>query len=212
MKRAQGFTLMELVLVLGLFAALAALSLPVVRYLQVQAQQTRERAQRVEDERAGVYWLRQAVSRASPVAQGVDSASGRDVLWIGESQRMRWQGLLPTSLPQQGARLQELQVVPDGDGVALQYRLADAWVQAETAFTDRALIRGAQKIAFRYRRFEPSGRLSDWLELWPDVTQMPVQVRIQVWRKGEKYPLETIIALPYSEALSRTSIEAGVRR
>lgn len=210
MKRAHGFTLMELVLVLGLFAAMAALSLPVVRYLQVQGQQTRELAQRVEAERAGWYWLRQAVSRASPVAQGVDAASGRDVLWIGESQHMRFQGLLPPTLPQTGPRLQELRVVPEANGLSLHYRVATQ-VLPEGSFTDTPVFQGAQRIAFSYRRFVPAGRLSEWLEVWPDVTQMPVQVRIQVWRKGAAYPVETRIILPYSEALSRTSIDAGAR-
>lgn len=209
MRRASGFTLLELVLVLSLFAAMAALSLPVLRYLQVQGQQVRAQAQRVESERALSHWLREALQRAAPIAQGLDQNSGRDVIWRADAGSVRFTGLLPPSVPQTGPYVQEFAVQPSSDGVALHYRWALTGPGDTPAFNSKMVLNKASKIVWSYRRFVAGGRLSEWQSQWPDATDMPAQVRLQVWRKPSGQPIEIVVALPKSTALTRDAINVG---
>lgn len=209
MRRVGGFTLMELLLVLGLFAAMAALSLPVVRYLQLQARQVRAQAHVVESERAAWYWLRQSLGRAEASAMAVDPASGRDVLWQTTASSLQWRGRLPAGLPQRGVFVQRLQIETRESGVALTYRVANASQDEAANGNETLLLDGLSRAEFAYRRIEANGLVSEWLTEWPDATQMPVQVRVRILKKRRVAPLEAIIALPQSSALSINRIDAG---
>lgn len=210
MSRARGFSLLELLMALGIFAAMAALSLPVIRYLQQQSLNVRAQAQRVEAQRAALSWLRQALSRAEPRALAVDSASGRDVLWQADDHSVRWRGSLPDSLRIPGSVVQALVLEPQDQGLALIYKIhtANSTGIAEEITQDTVLWKDLQRAEFAYRRFEAGSRLADWQTEWPDATQMPVQVRIRLWPARAKYPLELQISLPQSSALQITSINA----
>lgn len=210
-SRTRGFSLLELLLALGMFAAMAAMSLPVIRYLQQQSLSVRNQAQTVESQRAALLWLRQALRRAEPRALAVDSASGRDVLWQADARSIRWRGSLPDSLRIPGSVVQALTLEPQESGLALVYRIhtADPTGTSEEITQENVLLKDLQRAEFAYRRFEAGSRLADWQTEWPDATQMPVQVRIRLWPTQAQYPLELQISLPQSAALQIASIHAG---
>lgn len=211
MRQVRGFTLLELLLVLGLFAAMAALSLPVIRYLQQQSLHVRSQAQTVESQRAALAWLRKTIQRAEPQALAVDSASGRDILWQADATSIRWRGSLPSSLRMPGSVVQALALEPKESGLVLMYRLsaANSTGAADQYLQEKTMLVGLQRAEFAYRRFEAGSRLSDWQSEWPDATRMPVQVRIRLWPKGAKYSFELLISLPKSSALQVSSFDSG---
>lgn len=204
MRSDRGFTLMELVLAISLFALMAALSFPVIRSLQKHSIQTRQQAIAMEAERAAWQWLRQTISRAEPLALAVDPASGRDVLWQADASELRWMGKLPAGMPQTRAVLQSLRIEQTPTGQTLWYRLTDNGNQ-----TDTRLFNAQAQVQLSYRGIAAGGRLGEWQSQWPDATQMPVQVRIQLVSKTQ-ITREQIIALPLSSALQGNRFDVGI--
>lgn len=209
MSRVRGFTLLELLLVLAMFAAMAAMSLPVIQHLQRQGLATRQHAQTIEAQRAALYWLRQSLRRAEASALAVDAASGRDVLWLADTQSLQWRGMLPVELGLAGAIKQSLTVESKPDGLALVYRFGSAEESDVGQGQEKILLRGLHHVEFAYRRFSSGSQLSEWQTDWPDATRMPVQVRVRLWPEPSDAPLEMQVSLPLSAALQTTSIDAG---
>ena len=208
--KVRGFSLLELLLVLSLFAVMAALSLSVVRYLQNQQKHLIEKSRALQEKVAALQWLRQTLELAEPKAIDVDENSGRDVLWDGQAQQMRWRGLLPADMPVQKSRIQHLWLETGGTQHKLMYASYPAGangVNADMASnTGTVLFDAVDRVEFSYRQFISPGKVSEWQAQWADGTTMPVQVRIRIWQTAQALPLELIVAMPMSSGLRQAQL------
>ncbi len=200
MRRARGFTLIEVLLATMLLAAGLALAFAAVRAAAATAQRGEAMAARNERIRAVSEFLRRRIGGAQGIVFELDQASGESLRFSGEARRMRFVADLPDYLGRGGPYLHDLQLVdgPDGPELRISFQL----VMAGETFEEqppRAPELLADELAsarFRYRTLGDDGRLGDWLERWEAPERLPLQVQVVLEdRAGRPWP-PLVVALP----------------
>ena len=101
-RRADGFTLLEMLLALVLLSAGLALAFATVRAATTMVERGEIRAQRNERARAVEGFLRQRIGTAMPVVFATDPGTFRQSRFLGEAKRIRFVADLPNYLGRGG--------------------------------------------------------------------------------------------------------------
>ncbi|MFA0922802.1 type II secretion system protein J [Xanthomonas fragariae] len=201
-SRSAGFTLIEVLLATMLLVGGLALAFATLRSASVVSQRGEAIAQRSERVRAVEEFLRRRLAAALPIAMGIDPQSQQPMLFVGESQRMRFTADVPDYLGRGGPYLHDLSVAGDGEQrnvlIALTMLQSGKSIEEGTTLPPEKLAEGMQQVSFRYRGMDPqSGRLSGWLPRWEWHDRLPLLVRIQI-RSGDAAWPPLVVALPQS--------------
>lgn len=211
MNRRRGFTLLEVLLVLSLLALAAAMTFPVIRYVQKQLVRISTQSAHLEEIRSAQYWLRQQLANAAPKAMAVDSVTGRDIIWRGSGQHLEFMAQLPSYMASGQFALQKLYTEPSKNGFQLLYRvqLEIASESTDSSEPVQVLLSELSQVEFSYRSFISPGQPGPWQTEWIDQTIMPVQIRIKLWGAKKQALPEMIIALQQSPGLNTPAYALG---
>jgi len=199
MRRARGFTLIEVLLATALLAAGLALAFATVRAAGAAAQRGEEMSARNERIRAVSEFLRRRIGGAQGIAFALDQETGAALRFVGDAQGMRFVADLPDYLGRGGPHLHALAVARDGEGLALQvdFRmvLAGDIIEGSEARPPEPLADDLRSVAFAYRGPGQDGRPAPWLYRWEHPQALPAQVRVRIADARGTWP-DLVVALP----------------
>lgn len=199
MRRAAGFTLMEVMLAVGLLAAAMALGFATLRAAGATAQRGEAIAERNERIRAVSDFLRRRIGGAQGIVFELDPATGASKRFEGDANTMRFVADLPDYLGRGGPHLHALGVARDGDGFALQvdFRmvLAGETIEGSRARPPEPLADGLRSVEFAYRGPGKDGKPAPWLYEWEHPEALPAQVRVRIVDAQGAWP-DLVVAPP----------------
>lgn len=200
MKRAAGFTLIEVLLATVLLAAGLALAFATLRAATATSQRGEALAQRNERMRAVEGFLRRRLASALPIGFAIDESTGTPLRFIGEPGRMRFVADLPDYLGRGGPTLHDVSVVDNGDRarlvVALSMVLAGEVVVDRNGRAPEPLVPDLGAASFQYRGLDDSNRLGEWSDRWDAADKLPLQVRIDIRTADRVVWPSLVVALP----------------
>jgi len=199
MRRARGFTLIEVLLATVLLAAGLALALTTLRAATATVDRGESLAQRSERMRAVEGFLRRRIASAQPIAFQTDANTGEIAQFIGEPQRLRFVADLPNYLGRGGPHLHDVAI----DEVDRTQRLTVAFGMVMTGRTielddprpPEPLVDDLVELRLRYRGFDDAGALGDWQERWGPAT-LPLQVEVTIETERDGVWPTLVVTLP----------------
>jgi general secretion pathway protein J len=200
MKRASGFTLIEVLLATVLLAAGLALAFATLRASTATAQRGEQIAQRNEHLRAVELFLRRRLEGARATQFGMDPNTGTPRRFEGDAGHMRFVADLPDYLGRGGPYLHEFTLVDAPEGrrleVAFTLVLAGETVAEATPRPPEVLASRLQEGRFRYRAMQADNTLGPWQETWTTGDRLPVHVEVTLRdADGRAWP-PVVVALP----------------
>ncbi len=200
MRRAGGFTLLEVLLATSLLAAAMALGFATLRAAGATAQRGEAMAERNERIRAVSDFLRRRVGGAQGIVFELDPATGASKRFEGDANSMRFVADLPDYLGRGGPHLHTFGLgrsAEDGIDLLVDFRMVQAGqlVPGSAARPPEPLAEGLRQVRFAYRGLAGNGEFGPWEAAWEDPRQLPLQVRVQVVDARGAWP-DMVVALP----------------
>ncbi|MFC4729303.1 prepilin-type N-terminal cleavage/methylation domain-containing protein [Coralloluteibacterium thermophilus] len=194
MRRAAGFTLIEIVLATALLAAGLVLAYATLRTATGLVQRAEDIAVRTDRLRAVQGFLRRQLQVAQPVAFERE-VGGPGIVFQGDAGGVRFVGPMPGYLARGGRHLQELVLVREGDALLLRFEhrlmLDETPIEDPEPRPPEVLLRGIAEAAFEFRGVEDDGSVGDWERgPWQTPERLPVAVALRlVLADGSRWPL-----------------------
>lgn len=195
-RPARGFSLIEVLLATSLLAAGMALAFLTLRSAGQATERARAVAAESERLRAVQAFLRRQLSGALPMAIEVDTATGEATLFEASRRELRFVAPMPGYLSRGGPYVQQLRLVPDRDGLRLEFafQLLTPDGAAEAERPPEVLLRGVVDGAFEVRTLAPDGGIGPWLPEWQQPAQLPQLVRLRLQTMPGQAPFPDLVA------------------
>ena len=200
MRRAGGFTLLEVLLATSLLAAAMALGFATLRAAGATAQRGEAIAERNERIRAVSDFLRRRIGGAQGIVFELDPDTGASKRFEGDEASMRFVADLPDYLGRGGPHLHALGVgrgAAGGVDLLVDFRIvqAGAVVPGSAARPPEPLAEGLRQLHFSYRGLTGNGEFGPWETEWEDPGALPLQVRVQIADAQGAWP-DLVVGLP----------------
>lgn len=186
-RHAGGFTLLEVLGALALFALLLLGVYSGVRTATHTVRSGEASIERMDEVRSAQQFLRRelAQARAVPLAR---TAKGDPLYFKGDAHELRFVAPLPGYLGKLGPQLQQLKLVPNGDGTS---RLEASFAvmppdgsAPKSLGEPEVLVDHIREGKFSYRAPDTQERAGQWGDQWDDTRAMPRIVRIALQLDG----------------------------
>ena len=206
MRRARGFTLLEVLLATTLLAAALALGFATLRAAGATAQRGEALAERNERIRAVSDFLRRRIGGAQGIVFELDPGTGASKRFEGDADSMRFVADLPDYLGRGGPHLHAFGI-GRGDAGGLDLLVDFRMVQAGNILSGNAarppepLAEGLTQVRFAYRSLTGNGEFGPWEADWEDPAKLPLQVRVQIRDARGPWP-DMVVALPVAGAFT----------
>lgn len=187
LSRAQGFTLMELLIAMSLMGLIFAALTGGLRFGTQAWQSTSERLAQTDDLQLVYRTMRRQISTAIN-APGSLIEARKQGSFEGRRDELSFVGSAPAQSMNPGLYLLKLVLVPDDLGQTLALRWNRLQEQSGTEQTDNIepLVRGVQSIQFKYFGILEEGDQPRWLDEWRNETKPPKLVQIVVNFAGSR--------------------------
>lgn len=194
LKAARGFTLLELLVGMAVFALMAGVVLGGIRLGVKSWDAAAARSAAVDEMRVVHALLRRQLSSALPLA--TSRAGGWNLVFEGDAGSLRFVSELPGYVSGGGIHFVTLELAEGakGDDIVLRWRPIHA-LDADGPPDEAVLAKNVGKLRFDYFGARARNALPEWLESWRDSRTMPRLVRVTVEPEdGEAWP-ELVVAL-----------------
>lgn len=191
MAASRGFTLVELMVAMGLLALIVVALGATLRTFSASEQRVDQRIERADDFRVATGFLRSTLRRISTRSSGKPPEAGKaNFLFSATRNAMAWVGIMPARYGAGGKYFFRLAPEQVGNQLALVLRYTPwtdnpdfpDWNQAES----RILASPLTSVNFWYAHVTPTR--TDWVTDWPMPEKIPSHVRIQVVNAGMPWP------------------------
>lgn len=182
MKRAQGFTLIEVVIAASLLAVGLALVFASIRGAMRATERAEAQAQREERLRAVQGFMRTQITSAMPIAYQFDPETGEASFFRLSSTKLEFVSNMPGYLSRGGPYLQTLELVSGAGGQRLvfQHQMLNSEGALPPEREPVVLFDGIAEAAFDARTIDPSAKASAWQSSWTASAQLPPMVRLRL--------------------------------
>lgn len=189
-RRAAGFTLVEVLLALTLMSMLLALAYGGLR----ASTRATEKGQRVLEDSSRIrmahQFVRKQMNQLLPLAWEVGEQERERSVFYGDARRIRFVAPMPGYLGFGGPQVQELEFVPAENGYDLV--LSHALLQnfEEEFLYEREpifLLGNIRNASFSFMGVDEEGELTDWMSTWEDLSKLPVSVSVDIEFNEEVY-------------------------
>lgn len=207
MRRAAGFTLVELLLALGLMSMLLALAYGGLR----ASTRATDKGQAVLEESGRVrmahQFVRKQLNQMAYLGFTVGETEEERAVFQGDARKIRFVSPMPGYLGFGGPQVQELAVVPgdDGDELVLSHALLQGFEEQKLYERDPIVLLDKIEFAeFSFLGRDETGELSGWTTQWADPTALPEEVSLAIEFTEDvyiKWPLLTASVRVDSSAL-----------
>lgn len=177
MRKQQGFTLIEVLVVLSLLSILLLFTGNVLKNATSTTQQIQQRTGRLDEVLAAHRYFNGVISRALPLA--IKSHADGALLFVGKPTYMALVSTLPASIGG-GIYVNEL----DSDSNGIRVRFSRPQFMGETAPDSQRVLTNVTHLRFSYRGISPQGKPSEWLDNWPWSDTLPRSIRIDMQLDG----------------------------
>ncbi len=210
MRRARGFTLLEVLLAVALLAAAFTLAFGILRAAGATVERGDALAQRNEHIRAVSNFLRTRLAGTPGIVFAIDQETGLSQRFLGTRTEMRFVADVPDYLGRGGPYAHTLTVVRDDQRLTLQvqFQMMQGGVPIPAERPPEPLADGLTKVEFAYRGLDDNGAPGAWLPTWTQVDALPLQVRVQMADARGEWP-EVLVMLPLSGTYASKPQEAG---
>ncbi len=203
--RAAGFTLVELLVALTLFAVLSVLLFGAVRFGMRATEVGTARLERAGDIAAAAGFLRNELADAQPLEKQQDDR--RTIAFDGEADSVEFTALTPAYLAPGGWHVLKVAFERrDAAGrLVLSWRLvrADEGDDGPLASGRAVLLEGVKSVEFGYFGAAAEGDRPQWHERWQDAASLPALVRLRIaFADGKRAP-DLLVALRAAGAVWR---------
>jgi general secretion pathway protein J len=187
MKRAAGFTLLEVLAAMVLLALLLVGVYSGIRTATHSVRSGTAAIERIDQIRSAQQFLRRelAQSLAQPISH---TDQGEPIYFVGSAHEMRYVAPLPGYLGKLGPQLQRLQLVDDGhDGLRLELSLTllpPDGRPPQPLGEPQVLLDHITDGSFSYRGVDGKGAAVPWATAWVDGRLLPQLVRIKLQSPG----------------------------
>lgn len=215
MKRAAGFTLLEVLAALVLLTLLLVGVYAGIRTATHSVRSGTAAIERIDQVRSAQQFLRRelAQSMLQPIGR---SDHGEPIYFEGSARAMRYVAPLPGYLGKLGPQLQQLQLVDDGRGglrLELSLALLPPDGQSPPPLGEpQVLLDRIEAGRFDYRGVDPQGAAVPWSPTWADGRVLPQLVRVELQVPGavDWPPLEVPLRVnPAQTGLPRMGMRGG---
>ena len=191
---ARGFTLLELLVGMAVFALMAGIVLGGVRLGVKSWNAAAARSAEVEEMRVAHALLRRQLSSALPLA--TSRAGGWNLVFEGDAESLTFVSELPGYVSGGGIHLVTLVLVKGVEGKALMMRWRPLNALDSDATQDEALLaNNLAGLRLEYFGARTRNALPEWRDGWRDLRSMPKLVRLSLWREnGPSWP-DLVVAL-----------------
>lgn len=207
MKRAAGFTLIEVVIATSLLALGLAIAFGTLRSASRATARAEVAAQREERLRAAQGFLRTQLSAALPIPFEFDGDSGAATFLRAQPGKLEFVGTMPGYLARGGPYLQTLEFVRGAEGTQLrfQHQLLSSDGPMEAEREPVVLLDGIEEGSFEVRTIDEQSRPGRWQEQWDVSAQLPPQVRVRIrFREPKRRWPDLVIATRLGAAFAAT--------
>lgn len=197
-RRPEGFTLIEVLLATSLLAAGMGLAFLTLRGAGVATGRAQTVAADSERLRAVQGFIRRQMAGALPLPVAIDASTGEASLFKADRHELHWVASMPGYLSRGGPYLQTLKLVPDGDGLRLEFsfQLLTPDGPADPERPPEVLLRGIADGEFAVRSLDANGRIAPWQGDWAVSAQMPslFRMRLRLRNESTRFP-ELVVPL-----------------
>jgi general secretion pathway protein J len=182
-KRAAGFTLVEILLALVLMSMLLALAYGGLR----ASTRATDKGQAILEEsgriRMAHQFVRKQLNQMAALAFDLDEADGTRIVFVGDANRIRFVAPMPGYLGFGGPQVQELALVPGQEGLelVLSHALLQGFEEQDLYQRDPiVLVDKIDSAQFSFLGRDEEGELVGWVNQWDKPGVLPVSVSLDI--------------------------------
>jgi len=213
MRRAPGFTLLEMLIVTGLLALLVMLGLNLMRSTASASAKSESAAQRNERLRSVQSFMRRQITGALPIAYEFDASNGEATFFSGDRNKLQFVANMPGYLSYGGAYLQTFELKRGGESYQLEFQFqqitTEGLLKAERK--PEILLEGIKTGEFSYRALDEQSRPGSWKNSWDIPAQMPLQTSLKIEFADKKMHWPLLVASSKLSAATATGGNPGLQ-
>ncbi len=186
----RGFTLIEVMLSILLLAVLLGAAFGGIRSAVKGMHVGENLMDRTNRLRVAQEFVRHQISRVLPLAFGQEHGTGKNLMFEGKGNLMRFVAPMPGYLSNGGAYVQTLELTNTRNGKQLLFNHwmlngydIDKLRKGESEPV--VLMDQVESGKFEYRKLDDQGELEDWSDDWDDPSITPVMIRIAMKMRKE---------------------------
>lgn len=198
MRRARGFSLVEVMLATALLTTGIALAFATFANAAKATERAEQMAQRNERLRAVQSFLRRQVEGALPLPFEYVESTGEVTVFECDGQTLRLVAAMPGYLSRGGPYLQSFELVRGESGLQLQFthQLLTPDGALDPEREPEVLLDGIAEATFEVRTLDGDGKPGAWLDDWRQPDQFPRLVRLKLRMRDPRAQWPELVVSP----------------